>query len=261
MDSLPLHPQSGGHPTCLLDQKKNNYSKIMKIGILTAMQSEHDLLAALLEDKAEIKSGRFSYVLGRVAGNDIVLRQCGIGKVNAAVGTAELIKSFQPQCIISTGVAGGIDTCLGVMDVVVSQKIAYHDVWCGMGCEKGQIQGMPTFFTGNEVLCRAAQQLAPTNGSRIHLGLICTGDQFITDRSELEVIKSNFPAGLACDMESAAIAQTCYIYDVPFVSFRIISDTPGVDNHIDQYENFWGEMASRSFAITRHFLESLPNLI
>ena len=74
---------------------------------------------------------------------------------------------------------------------------------------------------------------------------------------ELDKIKGNFPAGLAVDMESAAIAQTCHIYGVPFVSFRIISDTPGVDNHIEQYENFWGEMANRSFDVTRKFLSNL----
>ena len=74
---------------------------------------------------------------------------------------------------------------------------------------------------------------------------------------ELDKIKSNFPAGLAVDMESAAIAQTCHIYGVPFVSFRIISDTPGVDKHIEQYENFWGEMANRSFGVTRSFLSKL----
>ena len=61
----------------------------------------------------------------------------------------------------------------------------------------------------------------------------------------------------AVDMESAAIAQTCHIYGVPFVSFRIISDTPGVDKHIEQYENFWGEMADRSFGVTRRFLMKL----
>lgn len=221
------------------------------------MTSEHDLLASILEDRTALKQGLFDYTFGRIAGNDIILRQCGIGKVNAAIGAAELIKAWQPTCIISTGVAGGIDTCLKVMDVVVSQQIVYHDVWCGMGCEYGQIQGMPTFFTGNERLVEVAKSLQPDGDTKIHAGLICTGDQFITARAELDNIKGHFPAGLAVDMESAAIAHTCYIYNVPFVSFRIISDTPGVDNHIDQYENFWGEMASRSFGITRKYLEAL----
>lgn len=231
----------------------------MKIGVLTAMTSEYEQLARLLNNAASCERGGIEYLTGVLAGNEIVLRQCGIGKVNAAVGSSELIRSFSPDAVVSTGVAGGIDSCLGVMDVVVSSSIVYHDVWCGMGCEYGQVQGMPAVFPAADKLWQCAVSLNsdPENSTRIHAGLICTGDQFITDRAELDKIKGNFPAGLAVDMESAAIAQTCHIYGVPFVSFRIISDTPGVDNHIEQYENFWGEMANRSFDVTRKFLSNL----
>ena len=226
---------------------------------MTAMTSEFEQLAVLLEGVVECSYNGIGYLTGRVGENEIILRQCGIGKVNAALGAAELIRAFSPDAMVSTGVAGGIDCCLGVMDVVVSSSIVYHDVWCGMGCEYGQVQGMPAVFVVDEAMCGAAKSLMDDEGNatRIHAGLICTGDQFITDRSELDKIKGNFPAGLAVDMESAAIAQTCHIYGVPFVSFRIISDTPGVDNHIEQYENFWGEMANRSFDVTRRFLMKL----
>ena len=93
----------------------------------------------------------------------------------------------------------------------------------------------------------------------VHAGLICTGDKFITERGELDAIKAEFPEGLAVDMESAAIAQVCHLYRVPFISFRIISDTPGADAHWLQYENFWETMADRSFGVVRTFLESLPS--
>ena len=231
----------------------------MIIGILTAMQSEHDLLVALIENKTTTIINEFSYLHGTMGNHQIILMQCGIGKVNATIGTTELIRNYAPQCIISTGVAGGIDECLGVMDVVVSKQTVYHDVWCGMGCEHGQIQGLPTFFDGDEKLVNAAVSLNGKQPTKIHCGLICTGDQFITSREELNTIKKNFPAGLAVDMESCAIAHTCYIYNVPFVSFRIISDTPGVKEHIQQYEDFWGEMASRSFQVTKHFLEAITH--
>jgi len=231
----------------------------MRIGVLTAMTSEFEQLATLLSAACERADGGFSYLVGTLGSNEIVLRQCGIGKVNAAVGAAELVRTFSPDAVVSTGVAGGIDESLGVMDVVVSSSIVYHDVWCGMGCEYGQVQGMPASFAAGESLWKTALSLNGNadNRTRIHAGLICTGDQFITSRDELNKIKSNFPAGLAVDMESAAIAQVCHIYGVPFVSFRIISDTPGVDKHIEQYENFWGEMADRSFGVTRLFLSNL----
>ena len=228
----------------------------MKIGIIAAMSSEYKQVAQLLEDKKEYTEGIYEYTEGRIKNNTIVLTKCGIGKVNAAAGAVELIRTFAPDCIISTGVAGGIDKCLIVMDVVASQQIVYHDVWCGEGNAYGQIQGLPTFFKGNPTLFECAISL--DTDTSIHGGLICSGDKFITDREELNAIKSQFPEGLAVDMESGAIAQVCYIYKVPFISFRIISDTPGAENHWEQYTNFWGEMADRSFGVTKAFLESLP---
>uniref|UniRef100_UPI004026CEAF 5'-methylthioadenosine/adenosylhomocysteine nucleosidase n=1 Tax=Phocaeicola coprophilus TaxID=387090 RepID=UPI004026CEAF len=229
----------------------------MKIGIITAMSSEQKQLANQLENPTERKEGPFTYTEGTIKNNTIILMQCGIGKVNAAAGAVEMIRNFAPDCIISTGVAGGIDSCLNVMDVVVSSRIVYHDVWCGEGNAYGQIQGLPLYFTGNETLYQCAISL--DTETAIHGGLICSGDKFITDRQELETIKANFPEGLTVDMESASIAQVCHLYEVPFISFRIISDTPGAEKHLEQYKNFWGEMADRSFHVTEAFLKALPN--
>ncbi len=229
----------------------------MKIGIIPAMSSEQKQLANQLENPTERKEGPFTYTEGTIKNNTIILMQCGIGKVNAAAGAVEMIRNFAPDCIISTGVAGGIDSCLNVMDVVVSSRIVYHDVWCGEGNAYGQIQGLPLYFTGNETLYQCAISL--DTETAIHGGLICSGDKFITDRQELETIKANFPEGLAVDMESASIAQVCHLYEVPFISFRIISDTPGAEKHLEQYKNFWGEMADRSFHVTEAFLKALPN--
>ena len=228
----------------------------MKIGIIAAMASEQKLLAKGMTNRTERHEGLYTYTTGDLGHNSIALMQCGIGKVNAAVGTSEIIRIFQPDCIISTGVAGGIDSCLNVMDVVVGESIVYHDVWCGEGNAYGQVQGMPQFFHGNPTLFDCAMSI--DTETAIHGGLICTGDKFITSRKELDAIKKEFPDGLAVDMESAAIAQVCHLLRTPFLSFRIISDTPGVENHFSQYLNFWGEMAERSFAVTQAFLKSLP---
>ena len=159
----------------------------MRIGIIAAMSSEYKQVAQLLEDKTEHTEGIYTYTEGRIKNNTIILTQCGIGKVNAATGAVELIRTFQPDCIISTGVAGGIDRCLKVMDVVASQHIVYHDVWCGEGNAYGQIQGMPAQFEGNPTLFNCAMSI--DTQTAIHGGLICTGDKFITDREELDVIK------------------------------------------------------------------------
>ena len=225
------------------------------IGILTAMSVEYNQVAAMLQDTGTVQSGPQKFLVGSLGENRVVLLQCGIGKTNAASGVTNLIVTFHPDCIISTGVAGGIDAQLEVMDVVVGSQICYHDVYCGDNCDPGQVQGLPRLFNGDERLVEIAKSLKAD--VRIVPGLICTGDQFITNRDELNVIKQKYPQGLAVDMESAAIAQVCHLWDVPMLSFRIISDTPGVKAHFDQYLNFWETMADKSFAVTKEFLSRI----
>jgi adenosylhomocysteine nucleosidase len=141
------------------------------------------------------------------------------------------------------------------MDVVVSKQTCYHDVLCGDDVDPGQVQGLPRFFESDGDMVETAASLS--SDVRIVPGLICTGDQFITNRDQLNIIKATYPDGLAVDMESAAIAQVCHLYDVPFVSFRIISDTPGAEEHFEEYLNFWQTMADKSFLVTRLFLGNL----
>ena len=221
----------------------------MKVGLIVAMDIEYNKMLDALSGST-----------GRLGDNEIVLWKCGIGKVNAAVGTMRLVQEHHPDAIVSTGLAGGIDPMMEVMDVLVAEECVYHDVDCGasLDCVRGQIQGLPARFDADRRLLDHASSVPLTESERLVKGLICTGDQFITDRERQGVIKNNFPDGMACDMESAAIAQTCYLLDIPFLSLRIISDTPGrTDNHQQQWEDFLASMCDRSFQFVKKYLETL----
>lgn len=219
------------------------------------MHKEHEQLVALLDDAKETKKERFCFVEGYINGKHIVLMESGIGKVNAAVGAVELIHNYPLDMLINTGVAGGIDACLNVMDVVVGERVAYHDVDCGPEAEHGQVQGLPLYFDADKQLLNTAMNIE--TDTQLHSGLICSGDQFITNKEQLQTIKERFPKGLAVDMESGSLAQVCYLYNVPFLSFRIISDTPGAEQHFDQYQNFWETMANNSFGVTKALLQAI----
>ena len=221
----------------------------MKIGLIVAMDIEYNKMLDALGGGT-----------GRLGNNEIVLWRCGIGKVNAAVGTMRLMQEHHPDAIISTGLAGGIDPQMQIMDVLAATQSVYHDVDCGsgLGCTLGQVQGLPERYDADKHLLEHACVVPLAPGERLVKGLICTGDQFITDRERQSVIKRNFPDGMACDMESAAIAQTCYLLGLPFLSLRVISDTPGrTDDHQQQWEDFLASMCDRSFNFVRNYLESL----
>lgn len=228
----------------------------MKIGIIVAMSSELACIRALLQGGKEERFGNETFFTGTNGTHRLILTQSGIGKVNAALHAQTLIRHFAPDCIINTGVAGGIDTSLRVFDTVIGSEVVYHDAWFGEGNAIGQIQGLPPRFAADKELLHKVQA-ATAGNERIYSGLICSGDRFITDRTELESIKRNFPEGLAVDMESAAIAQTCYLLDTPFISLRIISDTPGVENHFDQYNDFWEKAPEQSFSVIRRIINNI----
>ena len=229
-----------------------------KIGIICAMQREAEQLISRLQTHQTVQFGPFQFVRGSLNGCEIILSQCGMGKVNAALGTLELIKNFSPDYVINSGVAGGLQPTLNTLDSVIGTQYVYHDMWCGDGNEYGQVQDLPTFFVADKTLLAATEKLRAQTPHAVHTGLICTGDLFVSGAEPVAKILQHFPQALACDMESAAIAQTCYRYQTPVLSMRLISDVAGQEQtNIAQYEDFWQTMAHTGFERTWTLLTAL----
>ena len=225
----------------------------MKIGIIVAMSKELALLTPLLENKETVALDGYEFTTGRIGNHEIIAMECGIGKVNAAMGTYALLSHFSLNLVLSTGVAGGADPSANVMDVVIADRIAYHDVWCGPETIPGQAAGMPVFFTS----CPDVTALLPESDSVKH-GLLCSGDMFIDSIEQVREIKRKFSDALAVDMESAAIAHVCFKKGVPFFCMRVISDSPGAGhNNAVQYDNFWTTAPEHTFALVKKLLLAL----
>lgn len=224
-----------------------------RIAIIVAMQSEFDLVSNILEHAEPCEIEGAKALVGELFGKQIILLKSGIGKVNAAMQVTSLIAEMHPDYIINSGVAGGIGEGMHQGDIVVGTETCYHDVWCGEG-EWGQVQGFPLKFPASSELVNDMKSL----NSQLIFGLICTGDQFISDLATLQGIKRNFPDGKAVDMESAAIAQVCYAKQVPFMSLRIVSDTPGMEpDNTAQYLDFFAEAPKKTFAVLRQLIEKI----
>ena len=83
----------------------------MRIGIIVAMSKELELLKPMLENMRVSESSGIKFYCGNIGHHKIAAMQCGIGKVNAAIGTVTMIDNYNPQLIINTGVAGGVNLC------------------------------------------------------------------------------------------------------------------------------------------------------
>lgn len=226
----------------------------MKIGIIVAMGKELNLLLPLVENHSTVTINDIAFHVGNMGGHEVTAMQCGIGKVNAAIGALTMIENFHPDIVMNTGVAGGTGGGAGILDVVVADRIAYHDVWCGPGTQWGDAAGCPRYFESMPALVA----LPCLNGDKaIKHGLICSGDIFVSRPEEVERIRSVFPEVMAVDMESAAIAHVCHLKNVPFFCMRVISDTPGGDDNIAQYENFWEDAPRHTFEVLTRVISSI----
>lgn len=210
--------------------------KEFKVGIIVAMDKELELLKEHVSGLTCERHGASLYYVGSMMQVSVVIMKCGIGKVNAAVGATEMLNLYRPQVIISTGVAGSLAENVKPMDIVVGERYAYHDVYCGSGLEAGQVQDLPAVFLADKWLLNVVLK----NCTVAHHGLIVSGDQFIED---VQPVIDMHPKALAVDMESTAIAHVCHLYGVPFVSMRVISDSCSEGG----YDSFWREAPHATF--------------
>lgn len=223
----------------------------MIYGIIVAMTSELEMLMNEMTDIDTTSVNGIKFYTGRIGHSTVTATRCGIGKVNAAIGALTLIDTFRPDAIINTGIAGGTGNCATILDVVIGREVAYYDIWCGPGNELGQVQGLPSKFPGDFSLFDIKKI---ETEDHVFTGLIASGDKFISSPDDLAQVLAVRPDALAVDMESGAIAQVCYLRKIPFLAIRVVSDTPGANNHFEQYADFWNLAPKSTFSILRKLI-------
>lgn len=230
----------------------------LKLGLIGAMDQEIDRLKMSIDNAQIQQIAGFDFYTGTLNGVEVVLLKSGIGKVNAAIGTALLIDRFAPTCIINTGSAGGFDPSLNVGDVVISDEVRHHDVDLRVfGYEMGQVAQMPAAYQSDPLLIEIAEGLiGKIKGIQTKRGLIATGDSFMHDPVRVAEVRKHFPTMKAVEMEAAAIAQTCYRFNIPFIVIRSLSDIAGQNSDIS-FEAFLETASENSAAIVLSIVASL----
>ncbi|MDR0910338.1 MAG: 5'-methylthioadenosine/adenosylhomocysteine nucleosidase [Spirochaetaceae bacterium] len=233
------------------------------IGIIGAMEEEVALFkkemqetSSLGEKKIAGKNAQgFTYYTGKIAGEDVVLLQCGIGKVNAAVGAALMIELYQPSLVINTGSAGGMKSGeQKIGDVVIGNALVQYDVdVTAFDYKPGQVPRLPQFLESGPEIVGRAKAAAESLGIRCSVGLIGSGDAFMHKDAEIAALRKTFPDIAACEMEGAAIAQACYVLDTPFLVIRALSDIAGATSAEDN-NNFVGLAAKHTTEIVKKLI-------
>lgn len=233
----------------------------MKLGIIGAMREEVQTLLDLMKDERESDRGGMSFFEGTLENLDVVIVQCGVGKVNAGVCTQILCTDYDVTHIVNTGVAGSLDAALDILDIVVSRDAIYHDVDATIfGYAHGQVPGTKVAaFPADELLMKVAYEAAEeVNPGHTRFGRVASGDQFIADpKTKANII--SLTNGSCTEMEGAAIAHIAYKNQIPFVILRSISDkADGTDSM--EYTKFESITAARCAEVTRHMARRLAQM-
>jgi adenosylhomocysteine nucleosidase len=198
-----------------------------KIGIIGAMEEEVNILKSRMQKVTVKIIASMEFNEGMLMGKDVVIVRSGIGKVNAAICTQILADIYHIDAVINTGVAGSLHSEINIADIVLSTDALQHDVDAtGFGYKIGEIPRMETsIFKANEQMVKVAEEVCaeviPDVG--IFTGRVVSGDQFISSSDKKEWLIKNFE-GYCTEMEGAAIAQTAYLNNIPFLIIRAISD-------------------------------------
>ena len=232
-----------------------------KLGIIGAMDVEVATLKNKMENVVVHNIAGSDYCEGKLEGLDVVIVQCGVGKVNAALCAQILCSGFGVTHIVNTGIAGSLNAELDIGDFVISTDAVYHDMDAtNFGYPMCQVPGLSVLaFPSDEMLSAeafaAAQNAHP---GHVRMGRVATGDQFVADKALKARIIAN--TGAFCtEMEGAAIAHTAWKNSIPFVIIRAISDKADDSAEMD-YPTFEAAAAKRCAHVTQSLAKRLTQL-
>lgn len=225
------------------------------VGIICAMQIELDRIKAALGDAHSETVGSIEFTVGTLHRRKVVCAVCGVGKVFAAMCAQTMILRYHPECIINSGVAGGLAEGLDVLDTVIADSVVQHDMdTSAVGDPVGMISGINMIYIPCDEKVRDTLKAASeAAGAHCVCGRIASGDIFVTDSESRENIKKTFGAA-ACEMEGAAVGQVCYVNKVPFGILRTVSDN---GNAAEDYPAFAKAAADISSAAAIEFVKRI----
>ena len=230
-----------------------------KIGIIGAMELEVEALKEQMDVKNIVEKASMKFYEGTLRGKDVVIVQCGIGKVNAGICVQILADLFQVDAVINTGVAGSLRAEINIGDIVVSTDACEHDMdVTALGYKKGIIPQMKeSFFKADRQLVEAAIEVCREVNPDINVyeGRVLSGDQFISGEEIKNKLIDLFD-GSCTEMEGAAIAHAAFLNEIPYVVIRAISDKADGRAHMD-YPEFERAAAAHSAKLVENLVKRL----
>ena len=232
------------------------------IGIIGAMQEEVNEILALANCITKIEINKNVFYQAKIADNDVVIVLSGIGKTLSTISTTLLLTKFDIDIVINIGTAGGLKKDQEVLDIVVCDRLAYHDydMYVEHWDYKKGFDYNKAVYNADQKLIEIFKDLANTNHDRIWIGPAVSGDMFVNKKSQVTKILKEYPEALCSEMEAASIAQTCNQFDIPFIIIRSLSDITVNEGNDVTFDEYVSKASVRSAKYTKLFIEKYQTL-
>ena len=215
-------------------------------GIICAMDIElQGILSELKNVKTEYHAKQ-PYYIGKYNEKDVVICNCGVGKVNAGMHTQALIDFYHPDKIIQSGVAGALSPEVKQFDIVLATEATYHDMQDFIVTDTFNLQ---RFYPTDKNMVEKFKNILPN----CHVGRVATGDWFVNTNEDKKRIY-DYTNALCTEMEGCAVAQTCLLNEIPFIIIRSISDCADGNADVD-FPTFVQQASERTKSAILKFIE------
>ena len=230
------------------------------IGILVAMAMEREAIVNKMDNVSIQEHYEQPYYIGSIGDKSVIVAESGTGKVASAITCCRLIEHFNCDTVLNIGTAGGIRECENILDVIIADKVTYHD-WAeetinsrprGFETNNGYV-----FYSDKELVKAAEKVMEEVSSCKTYIGPVVSGDQFVTEKELVQAILKSFPESYACDMESATVGHVCSSYNVPFVIIRSLSDIVLKEGNSMDFLTYAKAASERAAEFTELFVKSI----
>jgi adenosylhomocysteine nucleosidase len=186
------------------------------VGVICAMDCEASLIVQSMTDVNGTSILGMKLYQGLLYDKPIMLIKSNTGKVHAALA-AQLLTQAGYDHIFNVGCAGSLVDDVKMGDIVMADSTIQYDykiVKYPRGAIPAISKHKPSIFP--------AVVIDNDKINEIHVGMIASGDKFVTDKVRIRKYTEN--KAIACDMESGAVGQVCFLYGIKYSVIRCISD-------------------------------------
>lgn len=227
------------------------------IAIVGAMDEEVSALVALMDVKKTVTIRKIVFYEGTLNQKPVVVFQSGIGLVMAAMSLTICLEHYPVTHLLNIGTAGGLHPEQKVLDLVIPDRMTYHDFdISAFGNERNFGPKNRFIYHADQTLISLIKPLL--SHERVWYGPMVSGNAFVSTKAQYDEIMAHYPQAQCCEMEGTALANVAVEYGIPFIVIRSLSDIVLHPDNPMTFDEYLRKASARSAKLCHDVVGLIP---